>query len=75
MNTSISKRALGGTKPQDIMTRLRERGISAGAQVRAFALLDYDDKGVAASLRLSPHYYNTEEEVDEAVSTLRDLMS
>jgi selenocysteine lyase/cysteine desulfurase len=38
-------------------------------------VIDYDDKGVSASLRLSPHYYNTEEEIDVAVSALRDLLT
>jgi selenocysteine lyase/cysteine desulfurase len=29
---------------------------------------------VAASLRLSPHYYNTEDEIDRAVVALRELL-
>jgi selenocysteine lyase/cysteine desulfurase len=37
-------------------------------------VLDYDQKGVTASLRLSPHYYNTEDEVDRSVSVIQELM-
>jgi selenocysteine lyase/cysteine desulfurase len=32
-----------------------------------------DEKRAASALRLSPHYYNTEEEIDRAVETLRAL--
>jgi selenocysteine lyase/cysteine desulfurase len=39
-----------------------------------YAVIDYDDKGVTASLRMSPHYYNTEEEIDQTVSVIRELL-
>ena len=42
--------------------------INTNAQKRAYAVLDYDQKGVTTSLRLSPHYYNTEDEVDRTVA-------
>ncbi len=35
--------------------------------------LSMDAKGVASVLRLSPHYYNTEDELDAAVAALTDL--
>ena len=56
------------------MARLRERRINTSAQIREYAVIDYDEKGVAASLRLSPHYYNTEEEIDQAASAIRELL-
>jgi selenocysteine lyase/cysteine desulfurase len=43
---------------------LRSRGINAVASLREYGQLDFGDKGVEAAVRLSPHYYNTEEEVD-----------
>jgi selenocysteine lyase/cysteine desulfurase len=55
------------------VSALRTRGINTSAQRREYALLDYDDKRVTASLRISPHYYNTEAEVDQAVSCIREL--
>jgi selenocysteine lyase/cysteine desulfurase len=39
-----------------------------------YAVIDYDEKGVTASLRISPHYYNTEEEIDQTVSAIRELL-
>jgi selenocysteine lyase/cysteine desulfurase len=64
-----------GWDPRELVVRLRDRGISAGAQLRAVALIDYDDKGVSSSLRLSPHYYNTEAEIDHASAVLEELLS
>ena len=51
---------------QEIVNHLRSRGINAVASLREYGQLDFGDKGVDAALRLSPHYYNTEEEVDAA---------
>jgi len=36
-------------------------------------VLDMDEKGAATALRLSPHYYNTEDELDAAVTALAEL--
>jgi selenocysteine lyase/cysteine desulfurase len=67
--------AIEGRDPAQVMRALRERRINTTAQIREHALLDFDDKDVAASLRLSPHYYNTEEELDRAVTALRDCIA
>jgi selenocysteine lyase/cysteine desulfurase len=34
-----------------------------------------DEKQATSALRLSPHYYNTREEIDTAVDALRELVS
>lgn len=65
---------LENADPADIAQSLRGQGINTTAQVRMYAVLDYDDKAVTHSLRLSPHYYNTEDEIEEAVATLRELL-
>jgi selenocysteine lyase/cysteine desulfurase len=49
---------------------LEARGINTSVSTRPYALLDFLDKGVEWALRLSPHYYNTEEEVDLAVEAI-----
>jgi selenocysteine lyase/cysteine desulfurase len=36
-------------------------------------MLDLPDRGVASALRLSPHYYNTEAEIDSAVAAIAEL--
>ncbi len=55
------------------MHRLRDQGICAWALTRVDATPDYDEKGVAAALRLSPHAYNTEEEIDRTSEVLSEL--
>jgi selenocysteine lyase/cysteine desulfurase len=60
-----------GHDPAGLAQALREECINTSYQLRVFAVLDYDDKGVTGSLRLSPHYYNTEEEIDRTVATMR----
>jgi selenocysteine lyase/cysteine desulfurase len=56
-----------------VVSALRQRGIHASTQFRSYALLDYDDKRVTSSVRLSPHYYNTEAELDRTLDVLADL--
>ncbi len=62
-----------GWEPHDLVAALRDRKINTSAQSRTDAVIDYDGKGVSGALRLSPHYYNTEDEIDEAVSAIRAL--
>lgn len=56
-----------------VVARLRERGINANASLRAYALLDMDQKRVSSALRLSPHYYNTTEEIDAAIGAIAEI--
>jgi selenocysteine lyase/cysteine desulfurase len=66
--------AIDGRDPGELVTALRARGINTSAQQRENALLDFDDKRVTSLLRISPHYYNTEEEIDQAVAAIRELL-
>jgi selenocysteine lyase/cysteine desulfurase len=52
---------------------LEWRGVNSSVSTRAYAVFDFTEKGVAWALRVSPHYYNTEHEVDEAVSIIDEL--
>jgi selenocysteine lyase/cysteine desulfurase len=38
-------------------------------------VIDMDDKATSSALRISPHYYNTKEEIDTAVDALQELLS
>jgi selenocysteine lyase/cysteine desulfurase len=53
---------------------LRARGVNTSSQTRKSGVLDMDDKQAASILRMSPHYYNTEDELDAAVATLAELL-
>lgn len=60
-----------GRNAAEIVAALRRRNINTSATFRAWALLDMQEKGAESALRLSPHYYNTEEEIDTVVDVLR----
>jgi selenocysteine lyase/cysteine desulfurase len=64
---------IAGWDAQELCKLLRERGINSSASLRAYAVIDMDEKRAASALRLSPHYYNTEEEIDTVVATLQSL--
>ncbi len=66
--------SIEGREPASLVSALRKRRINASAQIREYAVIDNDDKGVSGSLRLAPHYYNTEDEIDEAVAAIRELL-
>jgi selenocysteine lyase/cysteine desulfurase len=61
---------VAGWDATELSKLLRTRGINTSASLRAYAVIDMDEKQAASALRLSPHYYNTEEEIDRVVAAL-----
>jgi selenocysteine lyase/cysteine desulfurase len=57
-----------------LVAELRRRHINASASLAWYGLIDMAEKNAASALRLSPHYYNTLEEVDAAVEALEDII-
>jgi selenocysteine lyase/cysteine desulfurase len=66
--------AVAGRDATDLKLRLRERGINTSASDRDDGVIDMDDKAATSVLRLSPHYYNTEDELDAAITALTELV-
>jgi len=64
---------VAGRDAADLKLRLRQRGINASSADRMSGVLDMDDKGASSVLRFSPHYYNTEDELDASVGALAEL--
>ncbi len=62
--------AMEGRTGAELVAFLAARGINAVATLREFGWYDFVEKGVESGVRLSPHYYNTEDEVDAAASAL-----
>ena len=58
---------LAGFDPPSTVLRLRQMGINTSAST-------HEDGSPLPVLRISPHYYNTEEEVDALVSALETLL-
>ncbi|MFD8543356.1 aminotransferase class V-fold PLP-dependent enzyme [Streptomyces sp. NPDC059649] len=65
--------AVAGWQPQPFKAALDARGINSALSFREFAQFDFGDKDVDWCLRLSPHYYNTEEEVDHVADAVAEL--
>jgi selenocysteine lyase/cysteine desulfurase len=59
-----------GFDSEELYRQLSSRHINCSLSRRSFALLDFTDKDVDACIRLSPHYYNTEEEVQEVAAAI-----
>jgi selenocysteine lyase/cysteine desulfurase len=70
---AIVSLAVRGWDASELKLRLRERGINTSAANRQHGLLDMDAKRADSALRISPHYYNTEQELDAAVEALAEL--
>ncbi|HVW59386.1 MAG TPA: photosystem P840 reaction center protein PscD, partial [Puia sp.] len=63
-----------GAQPQHLVDQLLKRKINVVPSYRNFAIIDFDEKGVKWALRASPHYYNTQEEIQEFLSVLADII-
>ena len=56
--------------PSHFSRALASANIHAGFAQTSNAVIDFTEKGVKWALRVSPHYYNTKEEVDALVDAL-----
>lgn len=64
---------VGGRDAVALELALRQRGINTSSTDRKSGVLDMDEKRASTALRLSPHYYNTEDELDAAVAAVAEL--
>jgi len=62
-----------GWSAPDLVAALRQRGINTSASLGAYAVIDMAEKNAKSALRISPHYYNTEAELDVLLDTLKSL--
>ena len=57
---------------RDLVSLLRSKGINTTASLKWYGLLDFSEMRVESALRMSPHYYNTDEEADRAIDTISE---
>jgi selenocysteine lyase/cysteine desulfurase len=67
--------AIAGRDTANVKLELRTRGINTSSPHREDAVIDMDEKQANSALRISPHYYNTKEEIDTAVEALQEIVS
>lgn len=66
---------IAGHDASHLAAQLRRRHINTSASLGWYGVIDMAEKHAESALRLSPHYYNTLEEVDAAVEALREIVS
>lgn len=62
-----------GRDGAEIHRALMQRGVNTSVSSRQYAVIDFAQKGVEWALRASPHYYNTEDEIRNAVTAIREV--
>ncbi|MBO0931153.1 aminotransferase class V-fold PLP-dependent enzyme [Fibrella aquatilis] len=63
---------LPGQSPERVQAALKQQQINFSMSFTNFALIDWERKSVEWALRLSPHYYNTEAEIDTAIGVIKE---
>jgi selenocysteine lyase/cysteine desulfurase len=71
---AIATAAIEGHDGDAVKLALRAAGINTSAIDRGSALIDMDAKGVSSGIRVSPHYYNTEAEVERMADALGQIL-
>jgi selenocysteine lyase/cysteine desulfurase len=64
---------VAGRDAPALVRELRAHRINTSAALRDYAVIDMDDKRATSAIRLSPHYYNTDTELDTAIEAMRSL--
>jgi selenocysteine lyase/cysteine desulfurase len=64
-----------GRDAEELVAELARRGINTTASLRWYGLIDFTQKGTTSALRISPHYYNSEEEIDAVIAEVREIVS
>jgi selenocysteine lyase/cysteine desulfurase len=66
---------VAGSDAQSIKQALSNMGINVSISNRDSALIDYQDKGVDWTIRASPHYFNTLEEMDYFLDGIKRIQA
>jgi selenocysteine lyase/cysteine desulfurase len=64
-----------GWDAANVVEQLAARGINTSTSLREYGIFDFDDKGIDSAVRISPHYYNTKDEIEQLAEALAELAS
>jgi selenocysteine lyase/cysteine desulfurase len=67
--------AVAGWESQPFKDALDARRINSALSYRDYAVFDFGDKDVDWCSRLSPHYFNTEAEVDQVADAVAEIVA
>jgi selenocysteine lyase/cysteine desulfurase len=62
-----------GISKSDLEKSLTEYNVYFSSAFRGSALIDFDKKGVDWAIRLSPHYFNTMQEIDQVSQIIKSI--
>jgi selenocysteine lyase/cysteine desulfurase len=65
---------VAGMATADVADALSRRGINVSTTVAEHNQFDSEVRDVHPLVRLSPHYYNTESEIDKAIEGVASLL-
>jgi selenocysteine lyase/cysteine desulfurase len=71
--SSIITVEIPGKQPKEVLDYLRAANINTSTSHRSNAQIDFETKKIDWALRISPHYFNTEDEIDNLIQCLEDL--
>jgi selenocysteine lyase/cysteine desulfurase len=71
---AIATATFEGRHGKDLKLALRARSINTSSPEREDAVIDMDEKEATSALRISPHYYNTMEEIDTTIAALGEII-
>ncbi len=64
-----------GRHPMQLKEALFQHRINSSLAFREYAWFDFNHKNIDWALRVSPHYYNTQEEIDEFIDRLKLIIA
>ncbi len=62
---------VAGKPPEDVIADLNQRGVNCSMSTADSTILDFAARKLPSLVRLSPHYYNTEVEIDTALEVVQ----
>jgi len=65
---------INGIDINGLVKKLRKESINTSSSERNHGVIDIDAKKEETALRISPHYYNTIEEIDQAIEVLQSAV-
>jgi selenocysteine lyase/cysteine desulfurase len=71
--SAIVTAEISGVNATKLVNELRNRCINTAASLRWYGLIDFAARDVVSAIRLSPHYYNSNEEILLAVDAIDEI--
>jgi selenocysteine lyase/cysteine desulfurase len=66
--------SIAGIHAGELVAALSRERINSVVSLREYGQLDFGDKGVSSAIRLSPHYYNSEEEISATIEAAAEFL-